>query len=65
MEEALAMHDECLRAALHTHCGYEVSPDYSPKPCRLQQATDTAVCSDCAIALHTHCGYEGSRGSKC
>ena len=24
MDEALAMHDECLRSALHTHCGYEV-----------------------------------------
>ncbi len=24
MDEALAMHDACLRAALHQHCGYEV-----------------------------------------
>ena len=24
MDEALAMHDECLRSVLHTHCGYEV-----------------------------------------
>ncbi len=26
MDEALAMHDACLRAALHQHCGYEVGP---------------------------------------
>ncbi len=41
MDEALAMHDACLRAALHQHCGYEVGLAHTH--------TENGLISECAF----------------
>ena len=53
MDEALAMHDECLRSALHTHCGYEVRPLFIN--CFITDFFLTYLTVFWFLLDHTHC----------